>query len=135
MNCCNYILYKIYYGDELVYIGRTKQALRDRLRAHFFHTNKIVKQIDFLRVTKVEYSVLNTEADMFLYEIYLINYFHPKLNVDDNAKDNFSDFIQLPELPFYEYKDEIFDKWKDKYIENLIDTSPLGNPFEDDFYF
>lgn len=35
MNCKNYILYKIYYGNELVYIGRTSQDLIDRLRLHF----------------------------------------------------------------------------------------------------
>lgn len=121
----NYILYKIYYCDELAYIGRTTQDLKNRLRMHFFHTNKIVKQLDILQVTKIEYTVLNTQADMYLYEIYLINLYHPPCNVDDNAKDDLSDFIVLPKLEFYEYKDPIIDKWKAKQIEHLIDTAPL----------
>lgn len=29
-------LYKIYYDDVLVYLGRTKQPLQTRLRGHFF---------------------------------------------------------------------------------------------------
>lgn len=121
----NYILYKIYYHDELAYIGRTTQDLKNRLRMHFFHTNKIVKQLDILQVTKIEYTVLNTQADMYLYEIYLINLYHPPCNVDDNAKDDLSDFIVLPKLEFYEYKDPIIDKWKEKQIEHLIDAAPL----------
>lgn len=121
----NYILYKIYYHDELAYIGRTTQDLKNRLRMHFFHTNKIVKQLDILQVTKIEYTILNTQADMYLYEIYLINLYHPSCNVDDNAKDDLSDFIVLPKLEFYEYKDPIIDKWKAKQIEHLIDTAPL----------
>lgn len=121
----NYILYKIYYHDELAYIGRTTQDLKNRLRMHFFHTNKIVKQLDILQVTKIEYTILNTQADMYLYEIYLINLYHPSCNVDDNAKDDLSDFIVLPKLEFYEYKDPIIDKWKEKQIEHLIDTAPL----------
>lgn len=121
----NYILYKIYYHDELAYIGRTTQDLKNRLRMHFFHTNKIVKQLDILQVTKIEYTILNTQADMYLYEIYLINIYHPSCNVDDNAKDDLSDFIVLPKLEFYEYKDPIIDKWKEKQIEHLIDTAPL----------
>lgn len=121
----NYILYKIYYHDELAYIGRTTQDLKNRLRMHFFHTNKIVKQLDILQVTKIEYTILNTQSDMYLYEIYLINLYHPPCNVDDNAKDDLSDFIVLPKLEFYEYKDPIIDKWKEKQIEHLIDTAPL----------
>ena len=121
----NYILYKIYYRDELAYIGRTTQDLKNRLRMHFFHTNKIVKQLDILQVTKFEYTILNTQAGMYLYEIYLINLYHPPCNVDDNAKDDLSDFIVLPKLEFYEYKDPIIDKWKEKQIEHLIDTAPL----------
>ena len=31
-----YILYRIYYGDDLVYLGRTKQPLQSRIRGHLF---------------------------------------------------------------------------------------------------
>lgn len=127
-----YILYKIYYSDKLVYVGRTYQDLKDRLRMHFFHTNKIVKQLNLLDVTKIEYSILNTQADMYLYEIYLINLYHPVLNVDDNAKDDLSDFVVLPKLSFYLYEDKIIEKWKEKIIQNVIASV---DDSDDIFYF
>lgn len=126
----NYILYKIYYGDELVYIGRTTQNLKDRLRLHFFG-KPMVKKIDILRTTKIEYTLCETMADMYLYEIYLINYYKPPINKDDKAKDDLT--IVLPEPKFYPYWDNIIDKWKDKQIHELLETAPLN--IEDDFLF
>lgn len=126
----NYILYKIYYGDELVYIGRTTQNLKDRLRLHFFG-KPMVKKIDILRTTKIEYTLCETMADMYLYEIYLINYYKPPINKDDKAKDDLT--IVLPEPKFYPYWDSIIDKWKDKQIHELLETAPLN--IEDDFLF
>ena len=35
----------------------------------------------------VEYALCETEADMFVYEVYYINRFKPALNKDDKAKD------------------------------------------------
>ena len=127
----NYIIYKIYYGNELVYIGRTKQNLKDRLRLHFF-CNPLVKKIDIFDTTKIEYTLFNTEADMFLYEVYLINLYHPVLNKDDNAHDDLT--IYLPEPQFYPYWDKIIDKWKEKQIAHLIDTVLLDYN-NDDFLF
>lgn len=124
-----YILYKIYYNEILVYIGRTTQDLKDRLRMHFFHTNKIVKQLNLLNVTKIEYCILNTQADMFLYEIYLINLYHPILNIDDKAKDNLSDFITLPILTFQVYEDKIIEKWKEKLVQQIITKSDYSDDF------
>lgn len=124
MNSKTYILYKIYYGDELVYIGRTSQDLKDRLRQHFFG-HPMVKKIDIFQTTKIEYATLNTQADMFLYEIYEINKWKPRINKDDKARDDFSPFIELPQLAFYDYWPEIIDKWKEKQIAHLIGTAPL----------
>jgi hypothetical protein len=129
----NYILYKIYYGDELVYIGRTKQDLKNRLRNHFFGSNGMAKKLDIFMTTCIEYCLCETEADMNLLEIYLICKYKPCINKDDVPKDDLT--IHLPEPRFYPYWDKIIDKWKEKQIEQLIDTSPLGSPFEDDFYF
>ena len=126
----NYIVYKIYYSDELVYIGRTKQSLTDRLRMHFFG-NPIVTKLDLFQISKIEYALLDTESDQFVYEVYLINLFHPMLNVHDMAHDDLT--ICLPELQFYVWDNSIIDKWKEKRIDYLIDTSPLDYAFEDDF--
>ena len=128
----NYILYKIYYGDELVYIGRTKQDLKNRLRNHFFGNNAMTKKLDIFRVTNIEYCLCETEADMNLIEIYLICKYKPHINKDDVPKDDLT--IYLPEPRFYPYWDNIIDKWKEKQIGQLIDTSPLDYS-DEDFYF
>lgn len=114
-------LYKIYYengtDNVLVYLGRTNQKLKDRLRCHFFK-KPIVRVLDLKQVSKIEYAEFYTEADMFLYEIYYINKFKPPLNVDDVAKDNLT--VALPEVPFTEYNDPIIDKWrKDLFAKSL----------------
>ena len=114
-------LYKIYYengtDNVLVYLWRTNQKLKDRLRCHFFK-KPIVRVLDLKQVSKIEYAEFYTEADMFLYEIYYINKFKPPLNVDDVAKDNLT--VALPEVPFTEYNDPIIDKWrKDLFAKSL----------------
>jgi hypothetical protein len=127
----NYIVYKVYYGDNLVYIGRTKQRLIDRMRMHFFG-NPMVPKLNIFDVSKIEYALFLTECDQFVYEVYLINLYQPCLNSHDLGNDSLT--IYLPEPEFYIWENNIFDKWKDKRIEYLIDTSTLDYSFEDDFY-
>lgn len=105
------ILYKIYYGDTLVYLGRTKQPLRSRLHGHFFQ-KPMHRIIDINQVTKIEYAEFKTVADMYLYEIYFINRLKPCLNVDDLAKDEIT--VTLPEVDFTEYICPLMDTWKEK---------------------
>lgn len=52
---------------------------------------------------------------MFLYEIYYINKYKPKLNRDDKSKDKLT--ISLKELEFCRYDTKLIDKWK-KHLEN-----------------
>ena len=106
-----FILYKIWYGDCLAYLGRTKQSLQARIRGHMF-AKPMHRAIDIHNVTKIEYTKLQTEADMNLYEIYFINLYKPPLNIDDKAQDNLT--IQLPELKWEEF---IPSKWEDWKIE------------------
>lgn len=106
-----FILYKIWYGDCLAYLGRTKQPLQARIRGHMF-AKPMHRAIDIHNVTKIEYTKLQTEADMNLYEIYFINLYKPPLNIDDKAQDNLT--IQLPELKWEEF---IPSKWEDWKIE------------------
>lgn len=128
-----YILYKIYYGDELVYVGRTKQELKQRLRNHFFGGNAMTKKLDILRTSRIEYHICESEADMNLLEVYLICLWKPVLNKDDKPHDNLT--IYLPEPQFYQYFDPIIDKWKEKQIENIINTSSYEYIDEDYFYW
>lgn len=68
------------------------------------------RAIDIHNVTKIEYTQLQTEADMNLYEIYFINLWKPPLNVDDKARDNLT--ISLPELEWKEFIPANWEKWK-----------------------
>jgi len=109
-----YTLYKIYYsgiGREYVAcLGRTKQRINSRLRGHFFAA-AMHKQLDIFCISKIEIAECQTEADMFLYEIYYINKFKPTLNRDDKARDKLT--ISLKELEFYNHDcSTLMDKWK-----------------------
>lgn len=107
----NILLYRIYYNDEIVYVGRTTQKLIDRLRNHIFK-HCLTKHLDINLITKIEYTTCKTIADQYLYEIYYINKFKPKINVDDKAPDELT--IKLPELKWLEFKSNLLDKWKTK---------------------
>lgn len=76
------------------------------------------KIIDIHNVTKIEYTMLSTEADMNLYEIYYINLWKPPLNVDDKAKDNLT--ITLPDLKWQEFVPANWDKWKEQLKNNKL---------------
>lgn len=104
-----FILYKIYYGDTLAYLGRTRQPLKRRLHGHFFK-KKLHKAIDIFAVTRIEYAEFATCADMYLYEIYYINILHPLLNRDDAAPDELT--VVLPEVAFTEFECNLMEKWK-----------------------
>lgn len=104
-----FILYKIYSENCLLYIGRTKQSLQTRLHGHFFKA-PMHRAINIECVTKIEYAILPTEADMFVWEVILINQFKPPLNRDDKAKDELT--LTLPPLPFQEYNCKLMDKWR-----------------------
>lgn len=106
-----FILYRIYYGNVLVYLGRTKQSLQDRIRGHMFN-KPMHRLININNVTKIEYSEYETEADMNLYEIYFINLWKPPLNVDDKANDKLT--IILPDTEWKEFIPNQWEKWKEK---------------------
>lgn len=108
------ILYKIFYKsdageDVLVYLGRTHQPLNNRLRGHFLKA-PMMRVLDPRCVSRIEYAQFQTEADLFLYEIYFINKWKPPLNVDDKSKEELT--VDLPPVPFLEYDCPLLEKWK-----------------------
>jgi len=109
-----FTLYKIYYCDNLVYLGRTKQPIATRLRGHFFK-KPMHKVIDIAQVSRIEICNCKTQADMFLYEIYYINKLKPLLNCDDKSKDELT--VYLPELGFEEYTPPKMTIWKEQILE------------------
>lgn len=68
------------------------------------------RKIDIFNTTKIEYSELKSEADMFLYEIYYINKLKPPLNVDDKSHDELS--VALPDIEWNTFNCKLSDKWK-----------------------
>lgn len=101
-------LYRIYYGNEIVYIGRTSQELPQRLRGHFFN-KPTMRKIDLSQTTLVEAVELPTRADMYVYEVFYINKLKPLLNCDDKAKDALT--IELPELHWQTVELPLKEKW------------------------
>lgn len=113
-----FILYRIWYGNCLAYLGRTKQPLQARIRGHMF-AKPMHRTINIHNVTKIEYAEFHSEADMNLYEIYFINLWKPPLNVDDKAKDELS--ISLPDCEWAEFIPKNWEQWK-----NAIDKDNEG---------
>ena len=55
-----FILYRIYYGECMAYLGRTKQPLQARIRGHMF-ASPMHRAIDIHNVTRIEYTELSTD--------------------------------------------------------------------------
>lgn len=144
-------LYRIYYGDIIVYVGRTNQPLSTRIRGHLFK-KPMHRTLNINQISKIEYVEFESEADMNLYEIYYINLLKPALNCDDKVKDKLT--VKLPEVEWSEAHFKLWDKWKQeieqqdsnfqdlrqrlKNIEEqkriLRGLKKVGQISEDDFY-
>jgi len=113
-----FILYRIFYESQMVYLGRTKQPLQDRIRGHMFK-RPMHRDIDISLVVKIEYAEFKTEADMNVYEIYFINEFKPPFNRDDKAQDKLS--FSLPCVQWNIFKTKLWDKWKEKINADIAE--------------
>ena len=62
-----YILYKIYYDNTLVYLGRTKQPLLNRIKTHCFK-DPTVRSIEVDKINKIDGAILITKniTDKFI---------------------------------------------------------------------
>ena len=122
-NFGGYVLYRIYYGEHIVYLGRTMQPLQNRIRGHLFK-KPMHRAIYIEQVSKIEYATFQSEADMYLYEIYFINLWKPALNRDDKAYDELT--VALPEVEWTQFQTSLWGKWrkeiaqKDEEIEEGI---------------
>lgn len=106
-----FILYRIYYGNTLIYLGRTKQPLQNRIRGHLFK-KAMHRSINIELVTKIEYAAFDSEADMNLYEIYFINLWKTPLNVDDKCNDKLT--VSLPDMGWKLFETHLWHKWKEE---------------------
>jgi len=117
-----FVLYRIFYGEHLVYVGRTKQPLQNRIRGHLF-AKPMHRTIAIEQVSKIEYAEFQTEADMNLYEIYFILKWHPPLNVDDKTRDYPT--VELPSVEWKEFVTPLWGKWLQQIAENASEHERL----------
>ena len=117
-----FMLYRIFYGEHLVYVGRTKQPLQNRIRGHLF-AKPMHRTIAIEQVSKIEYAEFQTEADMNLYEIYFILKWHPPLNVDDKTRDYPT--VELPPVEWKEFVTPLWGKWLQQIAENASEHERL----------
>lgn len=113
----NFLLYRIYYGEDIVYLGRTKQRLQDRIHGHLFK-KPMMRNINIELVSRIEYAVFLSEADMNVYEVYYINLYRPALNRDDKARDSLT--ISLPEVQWELFTTKLWEKWRQQIASNDI---------------
>lgn len=118
-----YYLYRIYYQDSIVYLGRTNQKLQDRIRGHLFK-KPMHRTIYIEHVSKIEYCEFESQADRNIYEIYFINLWKPALNIDDKAKGDVT--ICLPEVEWKPFETPLWEKWK-KEIEKQDNALQMRN--------
>jgi len=70
-------IYFLYNNDELVYIGKSITDIRKRLKRHIFEETKIFDRVDAY--------FINSDTDVHLAEVYLINKFSPKYNKNEHG--------------------------------------------------
>jgi excinuclease ABC subunit C len=93
-------IYKYYGSDgELLYVGKAK-SLRKRVSSYFSKTFTTYKTHELVkRITKIEFTIVNSEQDAFLLENSLIKEYQPRFNI--NLKDDKTyPYIVIKNEPF-----------------------------------
>ena len=93
-------IYKYYDGrSELIYVGKAKN-LKKRVASYFTKTLVNYKTYEMVqRISRIEFTIVNSEQDAFLLENSLIKEFQPRFNI--NLKDDKSyPFIVIKNEPF-----------------------------------
>lgn len=86
-------------AGNLIYVGKAKN-LRKRIASYFNKTNAGYKTIELVRrISKIEFTIVDSEQDALLLENALIKEYQPKFNI--NLKDDKSyPFIVIKNEPF-----------------------------------
>ncbi len=93
-------VYKYFDLDNnLIYVGKAKN-LRKRVTSYFIKTFTSYKTYELVqRISKIEFTIVNSEQDAFLLENSLIKQFQPRFNI--NLKDDKSyPYIVIKNEPF-----------------------------------
>ena len=86
-------------GNELLYVGKAKH-LRKRISSYFTKTFTSYKTHELVqRISRIDFTIVNSEQDAFLLENSLIKEYQPRFNI--NLKDDKSyPFIIIKNEPF-----------------------------------
>jgi excinuclease ABC subunit C len=93
-------IYKYYdHSGQLLYVGKAKD-IRKRVSSYFNKTLSSYKTYELVkRITKIEFTIVNSEQDAFLLENSLIKQFQPIFNI--NLKDDKTyPYIVIKNEPF-----------------------------------
>jgi len=93
-------IYKYYNArNELIYVGKAKN-IRKRVSSYFIKTLSTYKTHELVqRISRIEFTIVNSEQDAFLLENSLIKQFQPVFNI--NLKDDKSyPYIVIKNEPF-----------------------------------
>jgi len=107
-NADDYFVYKfVDDNNQIIYIGKTIRLLA-RMVQHF-QTDSHLTDECYDNVKYVFYSLLKTNAEMDIYEIYLIDKYRPQYNQKSVYEQDEMSSIVLPELVWKEYHHESLD--------------------------
>ncbi len=121
------LIYRIWYEDEIVYIGYTLMPLFKKLHHHFFHKKGNV-YLDIHQTTMIDYTTYRSKADMLLYVAYWVNVYHPRLNKTSPcyAPDNLT--VVLPNRRWTRYTPRLMEKWKSEIKPGKISGGSPAKP-------
>ena len=90
-------IYRYIYNDEIIYVGKTKRELSQRILEH----ENEIKFMPYLSSCKIQYFETATNVEMDIAEKYYINLYSPKLNVVDMEHAIFN--FELPTPNWLDY--------------------------------
>jgi len=79
--------------DDVIYIGRTNNLKRRLEQEHFSKEGHLPREC-YDECAVVEYMELQSESEMKIYELYLINKYSPRYNVMEKRSDNFNFILE-----------------------------------------
>ena len=108
-------------NEDIIYVGKTSQKIEARINGHRHLSKECYDEIK-----SIEFIELNTRTDMSIYEIYYINKFKPKYNVQSLYDD--APNMKLEDKIWHNYDEYLSLKQKiknDNHIRKAEKIIPL----------
>jgi excinuclease UvrABC nuclease subunit len=90
-NKCFYVYKFLDDNNNIIYIGKAKN-LNHRIINHFGKFGHLPKEC-YKNISKIEYCIFNTNTDMSIFEIYMINKYRPIYNIHSKYNENINNCI------------------------------------------